>query len=73
MESDGMTAIRLSITPTSYGWSVSDIIYVAYLGYTDFVDEDVVTIYGEVNGSFTYTSQAGWDITLPLVIADSIE
>ncbi len=73
MESDGMTAIRLSITSTSYGWSVSDIIYVAYLGYTDFVDEDVVTIYGEVNGSYTYTSQAGWDITLPLVIADSIE
>ena len=73
MEGDGITAIRLSITQTSYGWSVSDIIYVAYVGYTDFVDEDVVTIYGEVGGSYTYTSQAGWDITLPLVVADSIE
>ena len=73
MESDGMTAIRLSITKASYGWSVSDIIYVAYVGYTDFVDEDVVTIYGEVSGSYTYTSTAGWNITLPLVVADSIE
>lgn len=73
MEGSGMTQIRLSVTPTSYGWSASDIIYVTYIGYTDFVDEDVVTIYGEVSGSYTYTSQAGWDITLPLVIADSIE
>jgi Bacterial Ig domain len=73
MEGEGRTQIRLAVTQTSYGWDVNDIVFVEYDGLTDFVDEDIVTIYGEVFGAYSYTSQAGWEITLPAVIADSVE
>lgn len=37
--------------------------------YTD----DVVTVWGECRGSFTYESQAGWNIKLPLVWARYVQ
>ncbi|WP_077307234.1 O-antigen ligase family protein [Terribacillus halophilus] len=72
-EGDNITNIRLAVTQDSYGYNSDDIVYVEYEGYTDFVDEDIVTVYGEVYGSYSYTSQAGWEITLPAVIADTVE
>lgn len=72
-EGDNMTSIRLAVTQDSYGYNSDDIVYVEYDGYTDFVDDDIVTIYGEVYGSYSYTSQAGWEITIPAVIADTVE
>jgi hypothetical protein len=68
MEGDGNTVIRLALDD----WA-NEILWIEYEGYTDFVEEDTVTIYGEVYGGYTYTSQAGWDITLPGIIADIIE
>ena len=73
MEGDDLTQIRLAVTQDSFGWNSNDLIFVEYDGLTDFVEEDVVTIYGEVYGSYNYESQAGWDITLPAVLADTIE
>ncbi len=73
MEGDNLTQIRLAVTKDSYGWNSNDIIFVEYDGLTDFVEDDVVTVYGEVYGSYSYESQAGWDITLPSVMADTIE
>ncbi|MDZ4170848.1 MAG: hypothetical protein U1C19_01685 [Methanobacteriaceae archaeon] len=33
------------------------------LGTTPAVEDDMITIYGEVTGSYTYESQAGWTVT----------
>ncbi|WP_026702862.1 hypothetical protein [Salibacterium aidingense] len=72
-ESDNTTYMRLAVTKTNYGYDYDDVIYVEYDDYTEFVEEDEVTIYGEVYGTFDYTSQAGWDISIPAVIADIVE
>lgn len=40
---------------------------------TDFVEGDRVDIFGTVAGAKTYESQAGWQITLPAVLAISIQ
>lgn len=72
MEGDGRSQIRLSVTKESYGYSVNDIVFVEYAGYTDFVDGNIVKIYGEVYGSYTYTSQAGYEISLAGIIADEV-
>ena len=73
MEGFGQTEMRIAVTKNSWGWNVDDAIYVTYDGTTDFVEEDVVTIYGEVTGSYSYTSIAGWEITVPGVDAKYIE
>lgn len=72
-EGDDMTVIRLAVTQESYGWNPNEVIWVEVDGYTDFVDEDVVTVYGTVVGKHSYTSQAGWEITVPAMLADTVE
>ena len=73
-ESFGITGMRLAVTKSAYGgYSASDVIWVRYWGTTDFVEEDVVTVYGEITGSYSYTSVAGWEITIPSMEADTIE
>lgn len=61
-----MTHIRLDI-------GNRDIIYIEYDDYTDFVEDDHITVYGEIYGDYSYESQAGWTITVPAIIADFIE
>lgn len=73
MEGDNVTQIRLAVTKDSYGYDVNDIIFVEYAGLTEFVEEDVITVYGEIYGEYSYTSQAGWEISLPGLLAESIE
>ena len=74
MEGLGQTEMRIAVTKDSWGyWNYDDVIYVTYDGTTDFVEEDVVTVYGEITGSYTYTSIAGWTITVPGVNAKYIE
>ncbi|MBN8208921.1 hypothetical protein JI666_09205 [Bacillus sp. NTK071] len=72
IESDDYTNIRLAVTKDSYGYSFDEIIYIEYDGLTEFVEEDVVTIYGTVYGSHDYTSQAGYELSIPGVLADEI-
>jgi hypothetical protein len=52
---------------------VNDVVYVTYEGTTPFVEDDVVTVYGTVKGSNSYESQAGYNITLPHLVAEIIE
>lgn len=73
IEDDVYTNIRLAVTKTSYGYSSSDIIYVYCIGTTPFVKGDIVTVYAGIEGSYTYESQAGFQITLPLLFAEIIE
>ena len=72
-ESSGQGIIRLAVTKDSYGWSFSDIIFVTYTGNNNFVKDDIVTVFGILQGSYTYTSQANFQITLPSMEACSIE
>jgi len=73
-ESNGQGIIRLAVTKDPVlGWSFSDIIWVNYTGHNNFVKDDVVTVYGVLQGSYTYTSQANFQITLPSMEACSIE
>ncbi|MFB5285434.1 hypothetical protein [Peribacillus sp. Hz7] len=73
LEEGNSTTLRLSVTKESYGWSMNDIIMVQYDDLTDFIEDDVVTVYGTVFGGYSYKSQAGWDITVPLIMTDSVE
>jgi len=59
--------MRLSVTKESYGWSLSDIVYVTYHQATNAVQGDVVSVTGKLTGSQTYTSQANFQITIPSI------
>ncbi|SER99928.1 hypothetical protein [Salisediminibacterium halotolerans] len=67
-EQGALTILRLALDDYA-----SEVIWVEYEGRTDAISEDDITIYGEVYGSHTYESQAGWMITVPAVMADNIE
>lgn len=67
-ESGGDTRARISLD--SYGRSV---MYVEAKFSTDFVENNFVEVLGLLAGSFDYTSQAGWHITVPAITAAAIE
>lgn len=73
MEIGSSTVIRLAFTKEAYGYNFNDIVYVTYDGTTQFVNKDVVTVYGRVMGSHTYESTASYQITLPQIEAQIIE
>ncbi|MDQ0428797.1 flagellar basal body-associated protein FliL [Planomicrobium stackebrandtii] len=73
MEDSSSTVMRLAVTKETYGYSYDDVVYVTYDGTTEFVDEDIVTVYGLIKGSHTYESQAGYQISLPLLEAELVE
>ena len=72
MVSGGETDLRVSITNDGYGfWT--DTIYVVLQGTTPAVENSIVDIYGTVAGSYTYTSEANYKITLPEVDARYVD
>jgi hypothetical protein len=73
MEDGTQADIRLSVTKESYRFSMNDIIYVTYHGTKDFIKCDIITVYGESQGSHSYESTPGYNITLPLIEANIIE
>lgn len=73
MEDESSSIIRLAVTKESYGYNFNDVVYITYAGTTEFVDEDIVTVYGTIMGSYTYESQAGYNISLPHIKAEIIE
>lgn len=71
-EGYGMTEGGLNVTPKGYGfWD--DNLRFTMDSTTDFVEDDVVAFYGFVVGDFTYTSTAGWNITVPAVQIEMME
>lgn len=67
MENSGYSEIRMDVND-----NFGDTVYITYLGTTPAVEDDMITIYGEVTGSYTYESQAGWTVTLPEISAKYI-
>jgi hypothetical protein len=69
-EKNGDGFIRLDLNDDSFS---DEIIFVTYSQSTDVFEDDIVTVYGIQNGSYTYISQANYNITLPLLNAGVIE
>jgi len=72
MEGLGSTDIRLNVTRDQWGYW-EDTIYVTYCGSVPAYEDSIIRVWGEIKGSYTYTSVAGWTITLPWVEAKYIE
>jgi hypothetical protein len=66
-ESGGRTKARVALD--SYGQNV---IFVEAPFETEFVDGARVEVMGLLTGSFSYTSQAGWNISIPSMLAARI-
>ena len=62
------TDIRMDVND-NYG----DTVYVTYDNSTSALEDSWITVYGEIYGSYTYESQAGWKITLPMIQAKYVE
>ena len=62
------TDIRMDVND-----NFGDTVYVTYDGTTSALEDSYITVYGEVYGKYTYQSQAGWEITLPLIQAKYVE
>jgi len=73
LEGDTKTDIRLNVTPPQYGSYWDDTIYVTYNGKTPALDKSIINIYGDVQGKYSYTSQANYNISLPLIEAKYID
>lgn len=68
MESWGSTVIRMDVN-SKFG----DTVYITYNGTTPALEDDIITVYGEVYGRETYESQVGFQITLPGIRASYID
>lgn len=73
-EESGFVAMRINVTNSGYGY-YDDTVLVRYL-YKDneskFLEDDMVTFYGEADGLCSYTSVMGAQITIPEVYAKYI-
>lgn len=73
-EGDSYT-LRVNITPGQYYWS--DTILVTYTkqeaGESNILEDDIVTMYGTLMGTYTYESVMGASITVPLLVAKYID
>jgi len=67
-DASGGGYMRVAVNRDSWGYW-DDIIYVWYSGKTTLVNDDIVTFWGDIYGDYTYTSIAGWKITIPAVTA----
>jgi tetratricopeptide (TPR) repeat protein len=65
-ESGNFTTMLVEVTHLGYG-VYTDTVMVVYDGTIDIFEDDVITFWGEVLGSQTYKSVAGWNITVPKI------
>jgi hypothetical protein len=74
-QSSSELTLRVSITKDSYGiWS--DPVLVTYTlpaGADNILEKDIVTVYGQSVGDYTYTSVLGASVTVPAISAKYID
>ena len=66
-ETDGDTIARLALD----NWG-NKVVYVVANFTTDFIDNNQVYVVGYLAGDYSYESQAGWNITVPALVARAI-
>jgi len=75
MEDDGIAAYRINVTEGDYGiWQ--DTIYVTYFpeeGEKRILEDDIVTVYGEMTDLVTYETVMGNSISIPGLYAKYID
>lgn len=68
---------RVGVSCTKYkyigGYSCPDAIYVTYFGEGNFIEDDIVKMYGTMNGTETYTTVLGASVTIPKFTAQYID
>ncbi len=70
-EEEGATIIQMNVTHHGYDiWD--DQIVVLVERYTNIVEDNVITVFGTVQGSLSFTTVAGWTLTVPAVKAEAI-
>ena len=76
LESGNTVELRVNITPKGYGY-YDDTVYVYYYRMDEtedrILEDDIVTVYGRLNGLKTYTSVLKSEITLPEIVAEYID
>lgn len=82
MENKSSVALRVNVTKTENslmesGYLYSDTIYVEYTRKSDsesrILDDDIITMYGVLNGTKSYSSILGGEVTIPLFNAEYID
>ena len=74
MESANYRVYRINTKKSSYGY-YDDTIYVMYLSDEEgnrILEDDIVTVYGEYTGLYSYESVMGATITIPSMYAQYI-
>lgn len=70
---NGKTQMVLSVTPVNGGWSTTDLIFVTYNTQTAFKAGDIVTVYGDVAGTYNYVSISNGQLIIPKITARYVE
>jgi hypothetical protein len=71
---DGTPYTEGGFEVTNYGYGRwDDNVRFVKAGTTDFVEGDIVSYYGEITGGYSYESEAGWNITTPMIRVDFME
>lgn len=78
IEGDGLTvALRVNTYADDFLGYIDDTIYVEYTRKSNtedrILEDDIVTMYGEVKGTKTYTTVLGNQVTIPYLAAKYIE
>lgn len=74
MEEGGVYMLRVNITKGEYSWT--DTIMVFYEGDGDnnrILEDDMITMYGQLAGMYTYTTVMGSENSVPLLYAEYID
>lgn len=71
------SVFRIDVTCEKYSYSedyyCKDTIYVTYFGNQSFIEDDMVKMWGTMNGTETYTTVLGGSVTIPKFIATYME
>lgn len=74
---EGGDDYTLLVNITKQNYFQDDSVYVAYTKHTSdesrILEDDVVTMYGELSGTYTYETVMGAEVTIPLLLAEYID
>jgi len=71
-QTDGTTLVALRVASKG---RYDDVVYVIYYrgsGEARILEDDKVTVYGTSKGLYTYETVMGAEVTIPMILADSV-